>query len=122
MRPWWAITLLFVAGLPGCSTLKPPAELDSVGRRALRAIEAADSAALGQLADESLPTSAADDDYRAVALPLSAWAPDSVALVGWTVSVTGQTRDAQLTYELHGRQGWGGMSRNPQMQRTGLKL
>ena len=65
MRPWWAITLLFVAGLPGCSTLKPPAELDSVGRRALRAIEAADSAALGQLADESLPTPAADDDYRA---------------------------------------------------------
>lgn len=107
MRPWWAITTLVAAGLLGCAMLKPPAELDSLGRRALRAIAAGDSAALGQVADASMPTSAADDDYRAVALTLTAWAPDSVALVGWNVNVTGQSRNAQLTYELHGHQGWG---------------
>jgi hypothetical protein len=88
--------------------LNPPADLDSLGRRALRAIAAGDSATLGQVADASImPTSAADDDYRAVALTLTAWAPDSVALVGWNVNVIGQARNAQLTYEVHGHQGWG---------------
>jgi len=53
MRPWWAITILFLAGLPGCGMWKPPAELDSVGRRALRAIEAGDSVALGQVAESA---------------------------------------------------------------------
>jgi hypothetical protein len=108
MRPWWAlIAALLVALLPGCAMLKPPAELDPMGRRVLHAVAAGDSIALSQIADASMPTSAADDDYRSVALTLSAWAPDSIALVGWNVNVIGQTRNAQLSYELHGRQGWG---------------
>ena len=104
-RPMIAVLLL--AALQACATLKPPAELDRLGRRVLHAIAAGDSAALSQVADASMPTSAADDDYRAVALTLTAWAPDSITLVGWSVNVIGQTRNAQLAYELHGRQGWG---------------
>jgi hypothetical protein len=108
MRPWWAmIAVLFAAALLGCAMLKPPAELDPLGRRVLHAIAAGDSAALSQVVDERMPISAADDDYRSVALTFNAWAPDSIALVGWNVNVIGQTRNARLTYELHGRQGWG---------------
>jgi hypothetical protein len=108
MRPSGAlIAVLLLAALQACAMLQPPAGLDPLGRRVLHAIAAGDSAALSQIADASMPTSAADDDYRAVALTLTAWAPDSIALVGWNVNVIGETRNARLVYELHGRQGWG---------------
>ena len=55
-------------------------------------------------------------------MTLGAWAPDSVALIDWNVSFVGRDRRAQLTYELHGHQGWGLASLNFAGRPDGYRL
>jgi hypothetical protein len=105
-----------------CGALQPPRDYDQLARRVLRLTQANDSAALAPLLDPALTSPTARAQLRQVGDSLRAWAPDSVALIGWNVFSGAVRKSARLTYELRGPQHWGAAVLSFERRTDGLRL
>jgi len=103
---WLVLALLACILSAACGLARPPQEYDQLSRRVLHLTQAHDSAGLEALLDPGLTNLTARAQLREVADSLQAWAPDSVALIGWNVLTDNGHETAQLSYELHGGHGW----------------